>query len=149
MISFSFQPLLALSADEQAVLANPEVRWAAVLKRFAFGLLDTVSRGYHAAAREFNLRRRRGRAGRPRTRRSAEKKAAKARVEASAGLLISPNEYSVLGPKAHPATTGRSPKRVQPSICSPAATCDQICEYIPTRTPEPMVSPPLPSITQF
>lgn len=110
MISFSFQPLLALSADEQAVLANPEVRWAAVLKKFAFGLLDTVSRGYHAAAREFNLRRRRGRAGRPRARRSAEKKAAKARVEASAGLLVSPGENSVLGPEARPATTGRSPK---------------------------------------
>jgi len=110
VISFSFQPLLALSADERAVLANPEVMWAAVLKKFAFGLLDTVSRGYHAAAREFNLRRRVGRAGRPRARRSAEEKAARVRVEASAGLLVSPDECSVLGPDAHPATTGRSPK---------------------------------------
>ena len=109
MISFSFQPLLALSPDEHAVLANPEVIWAAVLKKFPFGLLDTVSRRYHAAAREFNLRKREGRAGRPRARRSAEEKAAKARVEAPVGV-VGPDENSVLGPDAHPATTGRSPK---------------------------------------
>lgn len=110
MISFSFQPLLALSADEQAVLANPTVTWAAVLKKFAFGLLDAVSRQYHAAAREFNRRKKcGGRAGRPRARQSAEKNAAKARVEAPAGV-VGPDEHEILGPEAHPATTGRSPK---------------------------------------
>ena len=109
MISFSFQPLLALSADEQAVLANPTVIWAFVLTKFAFSMLDTVSRRYHAAAREFNLRKRKGRAGRPRGRRSAEEKAARARAEATAGVF-GPEENVALGPQAHPATTGRSPK---------------------------------------
>lgn len=109
MISFSFQPLLALSADEQAVLANPVVTWAAVLAKFAFGMLDAVSRRYHAAAREFNLRKRKGRAGRPRARLSAEKKAAEARVEAPAGVVC-PADSVALGAEAHPATTGRSPK---------------------------------------
>lgn len=109
MIRFSFQPLLALGADEQAVLENPEVIWAVVLKKFAFSVLDPVSRRYHAAAREFNLRDRVGRAGRPRGRRSAENKAARERVEAPAGVA-SPDENCVLGPEAHPATTGRSPK---------------------------------------
>jgi len=110
VIRFSFQPLLALSAEEQAVLANPVVTWAVVLKNFKFSLLDPVCPRYHAAAREFNLREHKGRAGRPRARRSAEKKAAEARAEAPAGLLVSPDEYNILGPDAHPATTGRSPK---------------------------------------
>jgi hypothetical protein len=109
MITFSFQPLLALSADEQAVLANPVVTWAAVLAKFAFGMLDPVSRRYHAAAREFNLRKAKGRAGRPRARLSAEMKAAKERVEAPAGV-VRPEDSVALGPDAHPATTGRSPK---------------------------------------
>lgn len=109
MISFCFQPLLALSADERAVLANPDVTWATVLAKFRFELLDPVSRRYHAAARAFNLRKRQGRAGRPRARRSAEDRAARARLDAPAGV-IGAEEITALGPEARPAATGRSPK---------------------------------------
>ena len=78
-------------------------------------------------------------------------------------VIFDPISATVLRPKVTPdatmqdptsqtsssMVTGRCPNRVQPSICSPDATCDQSCEYMPTRTPRPMVMPPLPSITQF
>lgn len=109
MISFVFQPLLPLTADERAVLQDPEVTWARLVAEFPMALLTDLALKYHAAAREFNRRDRKGRPGRPRSRRSAEARAAVARDGASPGVVV-PGDFACLGVEARPATTGRSPK---------------------------------------
>jgi hypothetical protein len=109
MISLAFQPLLPLSADERAVLQDPAVTWAQLVAGFPMGMLTKLAPKYHAAAREFNSRSRKGRPGRPRTRDSAETQAAVAQDAAVAGV-VGPGDFVPLGPGARAATTGRSPK---------------------------------------
>lgn len=109
MISLVFQQHLPLGDDERAVLEDPEVVWARVVAGFPMEVLTGCARKYHAAAREFNRRVPVGRPGRPRSRRSAELQAARAR-EAAPARVVGSDEFTSLSPGARPATTGRSPK---------------------------------------
>jgi hypothetical protein len=130
MISFVYQPRLPLDPDERAVLQDPTVAWAQLLAAFPTGLLDKIARRYYAAEREFNKRRRRGRPGRPRSRRSAERQAALAREQAQ-GAVVGPEDFIPLGPEARPATTGRSPKSFHAMVLAFLATGSDDAPAVP------------------